>query len=279
MAITSFSAISAALGPSLRRADQNRYVYVKFDQGVPGAIQEVDGTAAVVTDAGINTFLYSGVQFMYFVEQAFGGTAPQVIDAAGGGLKLVLDAADNDGLFLSLPWCTSAGGGTLKTAGKGVFTGRTDGFFIRVKLSVADVSDSDEIAVGVRKLAAFDTSVLGESDFAVLNIDNGDVKIETNLNGGTPSVTDTTDDVGDFTTDADIHTLEVRVSESGYVRFLIDGAAPTVDVTNFQFDADTLMPFIAVVADTTSDPGVIILEWESGLLTERGLDGVNDLVN
>lgn len=281
MAITSFSAVSAALGPSLRRAEQNRYVYVKFDQGVPGAIQEVDGTAAVVTDAGINTFLYGNQQFMYFVEQAFAGTAPQVLDAAGGGLKLVLDAADNDGLFLSLPWCTSAGGGTLKTAGPGKFESRTDGFFIRVKLEVTTVANADEIAVGVRKIVAFDTSAVTSTatnpDFACLNIANGQVNIVTALNQGTASTTDTTQDVAN----AGTITFEVRVSESGFVKFLINGVAPTVDVSSFQFDSgDDLMPYIAVVVDATAaDPVVIIHEWESGLLTERGLDGINDLVN
>mgnify|MGYP001570023226 CR=1 FL=1 len=280
MAITNFSAVSAAMGPSLRRAEQNRYVYVKFDQGVPGAIQEVDGTAAVVTDAGINTFVYGGQQFMYFLEQAFAATAPQVLDAAAGGLKLVIDAAINDGLFVSLPWCTSAGGGTLKTAGPGKFESRTDGFFVRVKLQVTTVASADEIAVGVRKIVAFDTSAItstaSNTDFACLNVDNGDIKIISVINQGVASTVDTTQNLAD----AGTVTLEVRVSESGFVKFLVNGAAPTVDVTNFRFDSgDDLMPYIAVVADAAGDPGVIIHEWESGLLTERGLDGVLDLVN
>lgn len=275
MAVTNFSAVSAALGPSLRRTDQNRYVYVKFDKGVPNGIQEVDGTAAVVTDAGVNTFTYQGHQFYYFVEQAFAGTAPQVIDRAGGGLFLVVDAADNDGIRLCLPYCTSAGEGTLKTAGPGIFTGRTDGFFIRASLTIADVSESDEIMVGVRKVAAFPAAVTADTDFAALNVDNGTIKLQTNLNSGTPSSTSSTQTVAD--TGSVI--LEVRVSEAGYAKFLINGAVPTVDVTGFQFDADALMPFISVVNDAAGTAGVQVNYWESGLLTERGLDGVNDLLN
>jgi hypothetical protein len=145
-------------------------------------------------------------------------------------------------------------------------------------LSIADVSDADEIAVGFKKIQAFDTTAItsaANTDFACLNVDNGDIKILSVLNSGTISSTDTTQDVAD----AGTVTLEVRVSEAGYVKYLVNGAAPTVDVTSFQFDADTLVPFVAVVADFASDPGVKLIEWESGLLTERGLDGVNDLTN
>lgn len=286
MAISNFSAISAALGPSYRRSDQNRYVYIKPQGAVyPQYLNSYAiATDAVpypsVADAGVNVINIDGVQFQYRLEQAFAGTAPQIVDAAGGGIKFVLDAANNDGIFFSLPWCTSAGEGTLKTAGKGIFTARTDGFFLRVKLNITTKANADEIAVGFRKVAAFDLSALTtaeNSDFACLNVDNGTIKILTNLNGGTVSSTSTTQ----TSTDGTDVTLEVRVSESGYVKFLINGAAPTVDVTNFQFDSgDSIMPFLSIVVDATAaDPVVILKEWESGLLTERGLDGVNDLVN
>lgn len=282
MAISSFSAINAQLGPSLRGTDNNRYVYVKFDQGSPGGLIEVDGTAAVNTDAGINVFNYGGQQFMFFNEQANAAAATAIlVDAAGGGLKIVLDAAENDGIFLSLPWCTTAGGGTLRTAGPGKFESRTDGFFIRVKLQITTLASADEVAVGVRKIVAFDTSAITSTatnpDFACLNVDNGDIKIVSVINQGTASTVDTTQDA---TAATDV-TLEVRVSESGIVKFLVNGAAPTVDVTGFQFDTgDDLMPYISVVVDATAtNPGVIIQEWESGLLTTRGLDGVNDLAN
>lgn len=279
MAITNFSAVSAALGPSLRRTDQNRYVYVKFQGGIAGDHQEVDGTAAVVTDAGVNKFSADGEQFFYVVEQAYAGAVPQITDAAGGGAKILIDAADNDGLFLTLPHCTGAGQGTLRTAGKGLFTGRTDGFFVRVKLNITTKANADEVALSVRKIQLLNTStvtVTDNTDFAALNVDNGTIKIMTNLNDGGVSTTSTTM----TTTDGTDVTLEIRVSESGFVRFFVNGAAPTVDVTNFQFDADTLHFALGVVVDATgADPGVIVKEWESGLLTERGLDGINDLVN
>ena len=280
MAISNFSAVAAALGPSLRRTDQNRYVYVKPQGGVPEQ-REVDGTAAVVTDAGINIADIDGQTFMYFVEQAFGGTAPQLIDAAGGGVKFVIDAANNDGLFFSLPWATSAGGGTVRTSGKGIFTSRTDGFFVRAKITITTVANADEIAVGVRKVVAFDTSAITSSasntDFFCLNVDNGTIKNVSVINSGVASTVSTTQTVAD----AGTVTLEVRVSEAGFAKALINGAAPTVDVVGFQFDSgDALMPYLSIVVDATgADPGVILLEWESGLLTERGLDGINDLLN
>jgi len=276
MGITNFSAINANLGPSIRNNNYERYTFTKFLGAVADPL-EVDGTAAVVTDAGVNVFNVEGYDFMYFVEQAFGGTIPQVLaDQAAGGLSLVTDAADNDGILLGLPWCTTAGQGTLKTAGRGIFLAGTDEFFVKVKLKIADVSEADEIAVGFAKVQAVDTNLTNFTDFAVLNVDNGTIEIQTDNDNAGPSTVDTTQDVAD----AGSISLEVRVASSGAVKFLIDGLAPTVDVTGFTFDSgDSLFPFVWVLNDVAGTPGVIVQQWESGLLTHRGLDGINDLTN
>lgn len=293
MAISNFSAISAALGPSLRRSEQNKYFYAKYP--VIQVMSEADGTIITGTDTAVHLANFNGTLFHFVPEQANAylvdathtGAFKQGVGAAIGGNFTALvpvDGADNDGIFFGMPWSDGASNaqGTLLTSGQGVFTARTDGFFIRVKLNILDIDDSDEIVVGVRKVQALHlTSIAssatdGSTDLAALNVDNGNIKISTHINTATTSVTDTTMDV----LDAGTVTLEVRVSESGFVRFLVNGAAPTVDVSNFQFDSgDALHCFLAIVADANSVPDVAILEWEQGLLTERGLDGINDLVN
>jgi hypothetical protein len=291
MAITSFSAVSAALGPSLRRTDQNRYVYIKNQ--IAQVLGESDGTIRTGADTAVHVVDFGGVLFHLVPEQAAAllvdathvGLFTMGLGAAVGGSIVPVDATDNDGIFFGLPWSDGAsiGQGTLLSAGQGIFTSRTDGFFLRVKLKVATVAASDEIAIGVRKVQAMHLTALpseptdGSTDIAYLNVDNGTIKIGTHINDAATSVTSTTMTIAD----AGTVTLEVRVSESGFVKFLVNGAAPTVDVTDFRFDSgDALHCFLSVVVDVTAtQPGVSIQEWEQGLLTERGLDGVNDLVN
>ena len=288
MAISNFSAISAALGPSYRRTDSSRYVYIKDQPN--GARCEADGTIGTGADTAVQNVFWGGQLFHIVPEQTNDLLAtaiysmPQAAGAGlGKGLLLPVDAADNDGVFFGLPWSDGAslGQGTLLTSGKGIFVGRTDGFFIRVKLAVADVSETDELAVFVRKVQAMHLTAKassgtdGSTDIPYLNVDNGTIKIGSHINTAVTSVVSTTQTI----TDTNTVTLEIRVSESGYVKFLVNGAAPTVDVTNFQFDADNLHCGVSFVSDAAGSAAPVILEWEQGLLTERGLDGVNDLVN
>jgi hypothetical protein len=250
-----------------------KYVFERFYG--PYLHFEEDSTVEVVTDAGINTLVTgSGNLFQYRLEQAFGGTAPLIVpDGTDGGATIVLDAAADDGIGLDLGY----GAATAEdTQSKGVFTVGTDAaFFLRVKLKVADVSDADQIAVGFVKGGWPADGLLDTyTDYAVLNIDNGDIKIETRLNSGTASVTDTTDDVADLGS----VTLEVRVDANGVATFLVDGAAPTVDVTGFEFDDEAVNAVLIILNDAAGNPDITVQEWESGLLSARGLTGVNDLV-
>jgi hypothetical protein len=254
----------------------DRYVFDNF-RG-PFLNFEEDSTDAVVTDAGINTVVTStGNLFQYRLEQAFAGTPPQIQPGTYGAL-IVLDAADNDGLTLDLGYGAA---GAVDARSRGVFTVGTDeAFFVRVKLMVADVSDADQIFVGfVVGGHPVDGLLDTYTDYAGLNIDNGDIKVETRLNSGTAGAVDTTQNVIDHASSTDnAVTLEVRVSAGGVCTFLVNGAAPTTDVTGFEFDDDAVNAVVTVLNDAAGDPGVEILEWESGLLRARGLTGVADLV-
>lgn len=268
---TDFSAVRAGLGASKRMDSNAKYVYAKFY----GPLEYSDGLggAAAVTDAAINTLrAANGETFQVRLEQAFAGSAPQVSVGALGA-ALTLDAADNDGIGIDLGY-GAAGAEVANTRGAYIVGTEAEGFFVRAKLNIADVSDADQIAVGFVK-GGFPADGLLDTltDYAVLNVDNGDIKVETRLNSGTASVTDTTQDVAD----AGTVTLEVRVTAGGVAHFFVDGAAPTVTQTGFEFDDDTVNAVLLILADAAGDPGVQLIEWESGPLSARGLRSIDDL--
>lgn len=271
---TEYSAIRAGLGASKRLDKEDRYVYSRFygplryTTRLPGATDSV----ALVSDAAINALSDAdGNKFEVRLEQAFAGSAPQAI-ADANGLGFVLDAASNDGIGMDLGY----GAVSSEVAHtKGVFTVGTDAaFFLRVKLDIATVASADQVAVGFVKGGWPADGLLDTyTDYAVLNVDNGDIKAETRLNSGTASVTDTTMNVAD----AGTITLEVRVSSGGVVKFLVDDAAPTVDVTGFEFDDDAVNAVFIELNDAAGDPGIVIREWESGFISSRGLTGYTDV--
>jgi hypothetical protein len=274
---TSYSAVRAGLGSSKRIDKNDRYVYSRFYGPYDYSGATSDAIAAV-TDAAINQLRPAdGGAFQVRLEQAFAGSAPQVSVGTYGAL-VTLDAADNDGFGMDLGY--GAAGSEVPNS-MGAFTVGTDpAFFVRVKLMVADVSDSDQIAVGFVKGGwPVDGLLDTYTDYAVLNIDNGDIKAETRVNSGTAGAVDTTQNVIDHASDEDnAVTLEVRVNAGGVVKFLVNGAEPTTDVTGFEFDDDTVNAVLIVLTDVAGDPGVEVLEWESGFIAGRGLDSTGDLV-
>lgn len=273
---TSFTSVRAGSGASKRTNSNDRYVYSRFYAPINYWLKTPTATKdqiPSVADAAINILRDAeGNQFEIRLEQAYAGAVPQVA-AHANGVDLGVDAADNDGISMDLGY-GAAGAEVAHT--RGAFIIGTDAaFFLRVKLDIADVSDSDQIAVGFVKGGwPVDGLLDTYTDYAALNVDNGDIKIENRTNSGTASVTDTTQDVAD----AGTITLEVRVSSTGAVKFLVDGAAPTVDVTGFSFDdGDTVNAILTTLNDIAGDPGVVVREWESGFISSRGLTGIQDL--
>jgi len=171
------------------------------------------------------------------------------------GLDIAHDLTDNDGMEYT--------NGITATAAKRVFTVGTDpSIFFRVNFSIADVSGTDDCAVGFRKAEAFQANIDDYDEMACLNVISGNITIETILNGGDTGVTDTTDNWGDGET----HTLEVRVTKAGVVTYLIDDNAPTVTAA-FTFDAtEVIVPFFYFLHATTSPGAIILKEWEWGYL-------------
>lgn len=242
-----------------------------YDDGIGGAAGTTTAAVPVLRtgDGGV---------FACYVIGEFSGTAPQVAKHARGA-QLQMDAsATNDGMTIDLGYGISAS--EIANCRGAFVVGTDDSFYLRVRLDIGDVSDTTQCFVGFVKGGTVDGALIGSyTDFAGLNVNAGDIKIETRLNSGSASATDTTQNVADYTTTGDVYDLEVRVNESGKVNFLINGAEPTVDVTNFTFDTgDTVNAIVTVLADAAaSDPTVVIHEWESGFLSSRGPDSIFDL--
>lgn len=179
--------------------------------------------------------------------------------------NILVPTITDDGLLCGLD--LTAGEGVEYTQGittraKHAYKIGTDGaFFMKVGLKVADVSEVAECAIGFRKAGAYNDGFDDYTDLASLNMQAGNIKVETILNGDATVTTDTTDDWAD----TEEHVLEVYVSAAGVASYKIDGAAPTaVPATAFTFDEDdVVVPFFHMIGGTT--PAAVHLQsWEVG---------------
>lgn len=227
-----------------------RYTYEEFEVA-PSAIKN-DGTTAVSGTTGdVNLLTFERTRFEYHIK---GTQTIKVPSWGASGLDIgSLDQTADDGLELTQG---------ITARSKSAFVIGTDAFFLRVQFSIADVSGSDDCAVGFRIAAAYNAAIDNYTDFAVLNMISGDIKIETALNDGATTTTDTTNDWADGET----HTLEVIVNKAGQVFYKIDGSAPTV-VAAFTFDSgDTVVPFLFFLQDADIAGAVNLKYWECGLI-------------
>lgn len=185
------------------------------------AAQAVDGSAGDLT---IHQYA-DGLHLSFIAEVAQAIHKPA---ASTSGMDYAYDQTNNDGI----EWRMSA----VETKGReGVdrFTVGKQAFEAELTFSVGDVSGTDDCAFGFAKVEALGSALAidDRDESAALNVISGDIKIETILNGGTTSVTDTTDNWADGET----HALKVKVAKDGAVTYQIDGAAPSTTAT-FSFD-------------------------------------------
>ena len=174
------------------------------------------------------------------------------------GFDINQDQTDNDGIEL---------GGSHITRGRHGYTiGTSPSFFFEVKFSIADVSGTDDCAIGFRKAQAYQANFDDYTDAATLNVISGAITIETILNNAATTSTDTTD----AWADGESHTLTVNVNKSGAVTYQIDGVSPTV-IAAFTFDTgDVVFPFIFMLNAADVAGEVALTKWEVGPQEFRG---------
>jgi hypothetical protein len=170
------------------------------------------------------------------------------------GLNLVQDNTAGDGIELN------AGITALSPM---AFTINQDAaFFLQAVFKVQDVSGTNPLIIGFRKVQAFDATLANYTDFATIGIvgtaNPNTIKIQTQVNTGGVVTTDTTQTVADGSTTQ----LKIKVSATGVVTYELNYQTPTV-VAAFQFDSgDIVIPFIRFTeaADITTQASINYLE-------------------
>ena len=195
--------------------------------GTPPVVIDFEHTAAQLVDgtAG-DTTLHSYADGLEVTLYPIVGQAIDKPAASTSGMDYTYDQTDNDGIELRMSDSTVKG-----REGVDRFTVGKQAFEAELTFSIADVSGTDDCAFGFAKVEAHQAAIDDRDEMAFLNVISGDIKIETILNGGSTSTTDTTDNFADGET----HALKVKVAKDGAVTYQINGAAPSTTAT-FSFD-------------------------------------------
>ena len=185
------------------------------------------------------------------------------VDApTGTSLGMTWEQADTDNLGYQFVMCHRSFKGI---DGVDSFTiGSTPAFYMKHKLKIGTVGSLDYCMAGFRLKSQ--THVADPkatyTDYACLDVDNGNVKVETALNNSTATPTDSTDNWAD----GEVHTIEVYVSAAGVATFKLDGVAPTVNTHTFTFDdGDIVTPFFVALKDAGAGADVVHIRLEVGL--------------
>lgn len=210
---------------------------------------KVGGGAATGT-AGDNNVLYSAFgQYEWNVIGTQTILAPK-LDTYG--LNLVQDNTAGDGIELCM--------GQTAVSPMAFTIGSDAAFFLQTVFQVEDVSGTNPLIIGFRKVAAFNATLSSYTDFVSIGIVGTAAKIQTQtqLNTGGVVTTDSTQ----VATDAVPFQLKIMVSATGVVTYQYNYATPTV-VAAFTFDTgDVVIPFIRFTeaADITTYADINYLE-------------------
>jgi hypothetical protein len=179
---------------------------------------------------------------------------------ATDGLDISQDQTDNDGI----EYVFGGPNGALNAMAHTV--GTTPASFIRVKMKIADVSGTDDCAVGFRKVETAQANIDDYDEMAVVNVISGNVKTERILNGGATATS------GVLATWADAATKEIKVILQGRtVTFYLNGAKLSGSHT---FDVgEVVVPFLFFLQATTTPGKLFIKELEYGRLQDIDSEG------
>ena len=227
---------------------ENTRTFVAFNSNPVTA--KIGGGAATGTAGDENCLIVNGTSFEYHILGTQTIVAPSMIAT---GLNISMDQTADDGVEI---------GQGITAGAKQAYTVGTDGAcYLKVTLDIPDISGTDDCAVGWRKAEAYQANIDDYDELASLNVISGAIYIETILNGGTTTSTDTTNTWADAAT----KTLEVYVSSAGVVTYKIDGVVPTT-VASFTFDdAEVIVPFFYFLHHTDLAEETALIEWDCGL--------------
>lgn len=141
----------------------------------------------------------------------------------------------------------------------------TDKAYFEFQVSIEDVSGVGELAVGFRKTQAYQLALDDYTDMAVLNVQGGTINLETILNNGATTTTNT----GETVADNETVTLRVEVYTDGTCSYFVDGVRVLASNT-FTFDSgDVLVPFVHFVNSADLAGAVNAKYWKDGPLDDK----------
>lgn len=227
------------------KADNDRR-YLKERFRVSPVCNTVAGAAAATTGAN----LMSMEGRTYLLNQIATQTAVAPLIAATG-LDVTGDQTADDGREIDF-----SGLGALAARAQYAYVVGGRAFYGKLKFSIAVVLGTDICCFGFRKAAAHNADPAAYTDYAVLDVNNGNISVSTNLNSAGESNTDTTDNWADGET----HELGVYISAAGVATFTIDGVAPTVTASVTLDTGDVMIPFFEFLHDASGDTGALVLQ-------------------
>ena len=214
-------------------------------------------TAAVGGGAATGVAGDTNVLFTQFGQYEWNVIGTQTILAPkldSFGLNLVQDNTNGDGLELCM--------GQTNLSPCAFTVGEDAAFFFQAKFKVQDASGCNPLIIGWRKVQAFDATLSNYTDFCSIGIvgtsNPNKIQIQTQLNSGGVTTTDTTDTVADGAT----FQVQINVSSTGVVTYQFNYDEPTVTAL-YQFDSgDVVIPFIRFTesADITTEAATNYVE-------------------
>ncbi len=212
-----------------------------------------------VADGSVNYALCTGGTlnlFTYRMELA--ATSPFLSSVTGQGLDIESSGADNAGLEIVVG--EAATDGTADTSF--YIRGQSPAMYMRVNITLASVSGTDELLIGWHSQQAFIADAIWSNfldTYAVHHINDnaGNLTIETDVNG--VGIGSDENAVQAAFADAATHTFEVQLSTACVASFYTNGIVNAVTNANDACEAgDIMYPFIAYRLTTDVDLEAVI---------------------
>jgi len=221
------------------------YGYAYYNGRTQPVLNDQNGYTAPTGTAGdVNNAHFHGtcpLDAVYHVKGTQTLLGP-LLDTAEG-LDISQDQTDNDGVEYVF--------GTLGARGPYAWTVGTHNGFVEIDFEIADVSGTDDCALGLRKQEAFQASIDDYDEAAFINVILGDIKVETILNNAATTTTDSAENW----LDGETHTLRVDL-KGRLVEYRLDGDE-LPGIPDFSFDSgEVVVPFFFFLQATTT-PGKV----------------------
>ena len=233
----------------------NKFKYVFDELPTPAS-----GAAAnqLLAGADDELFTHTYTSGLKLYGNYVGANTVDIPPAHTGGVEYSMTDTDNIGCQFTVGPFPGAKG----REGETVFTVGTAACYAKLKLKITDVSGTDDLQFGFRLASdAVETTYVGYYDFASLNVDGGDIKYETNLNGGSATSADSASNW----VDNQVGTLEVRVSQAGVATFYHNGSQLTSSAPTFTFDTGDIITPVFYFRNAAHTTDVVLKEIEFGL--------------